>query len=101
VEDKDVFMGCTFYSLEATIGGAIYSNVEVSIKNSRFANNTAENGDGNDVYISIDSYFYNNPANVQGTCSLSLLPGQFRTPTVCDFYIIRMLACMCVIVISR
>jgi hypothetical protein len=72
-------MGSTFYSLEAENGGAIYVSTDFSIKNCRFANNTAENHEGNDVYIYSDTAYYNDSSNVQNTCSLSVGPGQIKT----------------------
>jgi hypothetical protein len=73
-----VFDSCTFYSLEATKGGALNINFNVTIKNCRFANNTAINGEGNDIYVSMsNSAFFNDNDNVYGSCSLSLKPGAF------------------------
>jgi hypothetical protein len=42
LDEKDVFLGCSFYSLEAVTGGALYLNQGMNIKSCRFANNTAE-----------------------------------------------------------
>jgi hypothetical protein len=75
--DKDVFMASVFYSLEASLGGAIYVVGNVSIKNCKFANNTG--GEGNDVYVGASSTFYNDSSNIQNTCSLSVTPGQLKT----------------------
>jgi hypothetical protein len=72
-------MGSIFYSLEAMQGGGIYVNGNVTIRYCSFANNTAENSQGNDVYVaSSSSSFYNNPSNIQFTCSHSL-PGRLVT----------------------
>jgi hypothetical protein len=85
--NKDVFMSSIFYSLEAEMGGALYLNVEASIKNCRFANNTAENHEGNDVYVILDTPFYADSSNVQNTCSLSTGPGQLKMSNgVCYTY---------------
>jgi hypothetical protein len=81
VTKTDVFEGCVFYSLEAIYGGAIYTNADVSVRNCRFANNTAENGNGNDVYVTTDSNFYGDPSNTQNTCSLSF-PSQINAGDV-------------------
>jgi hypothetical protein len=87
--DKNVFVGSSFYSLEAEMGGAIYVNNDVSIGNCKFANNTAENHEGNDVYVDFDSIFFNDSGNIQNTCSLSIGPGQLKTSSgVCIFFFI-------------
>jgi hypothetical protein len=82
VDGKDVFLGCSFYSLEAVMGGALYLNQGMNIKSCRFANNTAENNNGNDVYINNNTDYYSDSTTTQNTCSLSLLPGQFKTNNV-------------------
>jgi hypothetical protein len=80
IPDKDVFMGCTFYSLVAFQGGAIFTYSNISIKNCRFANNTAENDAGNDIYVSMtDSSYFSDSSNVMSSCSLSLAPGLLVT----------------------
>jgi hypothetical protein len=84
--NTDVFMGSVFYSLQAVLGGAIYTNTNASVRNCRFANNSADNGDGNDIYVSVSSSFYNNNDNIQNTCSLSLLPGRLKTSDVFFFF---------------
>lgn len=72
------FVGCSFYSLEAVYGGALHLAEGVIISNCHFANNTAENGNGNDIFIEYDNNVYNSdPSYFQATCSLSLSPGRF------------------------
>jgi hypothetical protein len=93
LSNKDVFIGSIFYSFEAVLGGAIYTNGNVSIRNCQFANNTAENSGGNDVYVSISSTYYNDSGNIENTCSLSLSPGQLKTSSVCVFISFFILNC--------
>jgi hypothetical protein len=83
IADKNVFMSSVFYSLESVLGGAVFTNVNTSIKNCRFANNTAD--DGSDVYVTVSTTYFSDPMNIQNTCSLSLTPGRLSTIDVC-FY---------------
>jgi hypothetical protein len=60
--------------MKAVQGGAIYTRANVSIKYCTFANNSASNDDGNDVYVPSTSIFYNDASNIVGVCSASLSP---------------------------
>jgi hypothetical protein len=55
-------------------GGAIYTKANVSIKYCAFANNSAANDDGNDVYVPTASVFFNDPSNILSVCSVSPIP---------------------------
>jgi hypothetical protein len=96
-----VFVGCVFYSLEGTLGGAIYLNGNVSIRSCRFANNTAENGDGNDVYVSISSSHYTDYTNIESTCSLSAYPGRLKTLDVYASFLLSLYIYICIKYICR
>jgi hypothetical protein len=78
VVTKDVFVSSTFRSLEATVGGAIFTNANMSVKNCHFANNSASNGAGNDV-VNLDVFYFNNSDNFAGSCSVSSSPGRVAT----------------------
>jgi hypothetical protein len=58
------------------MGGAIYTNMEISFNNCQFANNTAENGAGNDIYTTSTSSFFGDASNYVNSCSLSISPGR-------------------------
>jgi hypothetical protein len=86
LNDRDVFLGDTFYSLEATQGGAVFTLASVSVKECHFANNSASNNEGNDIYSTVTDGWYGNTNNIQNCCSLSLIPGQIKVSSgVCIF----------------
>jgi predicted outer membrane repeat protein len=75
--DKDVFVNITFISLHAIQqGGAIYTKTQAGISLCKFANNSAGNNQGNDVYAVISTTFYSDPAYITADCSVSLSPGR-------------------------
>jgi hypothetical protein len=49
-------------------------STNVTIKYCIFANNTAMNGDGNDVYVDFATDFYSNSDNINNDCTYSLSP---------------------------
>jgi predicted outer membrane repeat protein len=84
--DKDVFVNITFLSLQSIQqGGAIYTKTQAAIQFCRFANNSAGNNEGNDVYATFSSDFYSDSGNVMSVCSVSLSPRILMANGVCIY----------------
>jgi predicted outer membrane repeat protein len=88
ISDRNVFNNDIFISLSAVErGGAIYTKSEVSIMFCKFANNSAGNNEGNDLFADITSSYYSIASSVDNVCSVSITPGRIVIGNlVCKFY---------------
>jgi hypothetical protein len=86
IGDREIFNSDTFISLLALqSGGAVYTKSEAAIMFCKFANNSAGNDLGNDIYADISTSFYGDSGNVNNDCSVSISPGRIVVSTlVCE-----------------
>jgi predicted outer membrane repeat protein len=83
LNDREVFNNDTFISLLAVqSGGAIYTKSEASVLFCKFANNSAGNNRGNDIFAEISTSYYGLSQNVNNDCSVSLSPGRIVISTL-------------------
>jgi hypothetical protein len=81
---------------QAVQGGAIFTKAMIAIKYCTFANNSAMNDDGNDIFANFTTDFFGNPSNVLSDCTVSP-PPQLVALTVC-FIIYIYLMCFIIYV---